>query len=124
MAKPWILMYVRKVPYPLDHGTSQRIWQMVQYLRHEYRVGMVIPKYVPHVTDLSRGMDGVWVGENWRIFWRIRKRLGWRLARFLLERRYRKHLQEFAANPLAYVHPVSALLLDRLCGQLKPIVVI
>lgn len=124
MGKPWILMYMHKAPYPLDHGTAQRIWQMVQHLRKEYQIGIVLPEYVKQVPDLSQGVDGVWVGGDYRgNIGKVRRRLSGWLAKFMLQRRYSKYLAEFAANPLSSIDPVSAVLLERLCLQLRPITV-
>ncbi|MBD1936513.1 glycosyltransferase family 4 protein [Microcoleus sp. FACHB-68] len=130
--KDWVIIYSIVAPYPLQNGAAVRIWEMAQWLRKFYHVGLVMPAANgSNLAPLKNGFDSVWIAYPHAISVRrnLLRRIRYEIisisARRSLSSRYEKELAAFShKNPLRKIHPPAMLLLDELCTKLRPIAII
>lgn len=123
--KPLIIIYMHKMPYPFANGTNQRILSMVNFLRNDYRVGIVIPEYHPDLRLLSKMFDYIWYGGNFtKNYGRLRRYSFRRLNKLILYCFFYNHLLKFAKNPLGKYNVLAAMTLYKVCICHKPALII
>ena len=124
-SKPLIVMYMHKIPYPPDTGTNQRIYSMVNFLKNNYKVGLVIPEYSPDIHLLQNIFDYVWYGGNYQhTLGRLHKYFFRQFYTILFQFGFNKHLSKFKNNPLGRYNVFAAMTLYRICLLKKPSLII
>jgi hypothetical protein len=113
------------MPYPPENGTNQRIYSMVNFLKNEYRVGLVIPEYHPDVSRLSSMFDYIFYSGKYlhslAKLQRYSLRKVFSLFFFFF---FHRHLIKYANNPLGRYNVFAAVALCKICLQEKPSLII
>ena len=128
--KRWIVFVTRFNPLPLNRGHHMRMWQMTQYLRRLYRVGVCFYGQFPGIGDLAPHFDAIWTCDRpcppskLHLFsWLRHTWTEWRDER-TAKARYEDALESYGHIPRMEYPVYAPVAMQRIFEQHQPIAVI